>query len=119
MLFGEGPLASASSEGDAAVFADRDITRHQTRSFDIFAFNDNELEDDLPTLHELLYLRRGVAQPGGKLPLFDLDGQNVDAAIVRRCLERGWAEPWFNNPLKPDWLVCKLTEQGRRAAAGP
>jgi hypothetical protein len=119
MLFGEGPLASASSEGDAAVFADRDIARHQTRSFDIFAFNDNELEDDLPTLHELLYLRRGLAQPGGKLPLFDLDGQNVDAAIVRRCLERGWAEPWFNNPLKPDWLVCKLTEQGRRAAAGP
>ncbi len=119
MLFSEGPLASASSEGDAAVFAERDIARHQTRSFDIFAFNDNELEDDPPTLHELLYLRRGLTQPGGKLPLFDLDGQNVDAAIVRRCLERGWAEPWFNNPLKPDWLVCKLTEQGRRAAAGP
>ena len=31
-------------------------------------------------LPELLYLRRGLAQPGGKLPLFDLDGQDVDAA---------------------------------------
>ena len=34
----------------------------------------------LPTLPELFYLRRGLAQPGGKLPLFDLDGQ----AIARR-----------------------------------
>ena len=34
--------------------------------------------------------------------------------VVRACLERGWAAPWFNNPLKPDWLVCKLTEAGRR-----
>jgi hypothetical protein len=101
------------------VFADRDIARHQTRSFDVFAFNDNELEVDLPTLPELLYLRRGLAQPGGKLPLFDLDGQAVDAILVRRCLERGWAEPWFNNPLKPDWLVCRLTEAARRLLMAP
>jgi hypothetical protein len=63
-----------------------------------------------------MYLRRGLTQPGGKLPLFDLDGQEVDPALVRRCLAQGWAEPWFNNPLKPGWLVCKLTEQGRHAA---
>jgi hypothetical protein len=99
------------------VFADRDIARHEARAFDVFASNDNVLEGDLPSLHELLYLRRGLTQPGGKLPLFDLDGQDVAAAIVRRCLERAWAEPWFNNPLKPDWLVCKLTEAGRRLAA--
>jgi hypothetical protein len=116
--FGERPLP-ASSEGDAAVFADRDIARHEARSFDVFALNDNELEGNLPALLELLYLRRGLAQPGGKLPLFDLDGQDVDTTIVRRCLERGWAEPWFNNPLKPDWLVCKLTETGRRVATAP
>ena len=67
----------------------------------------------------MLYLRRGLAQAGGKLPLFDLDGQDVDATVVRRCVERGWAEPWFNNPLKPDWLVCKLTDAGRRAATAP
>ena len=53
------------------------------------------------------------------VPLFDLDGQDVDAAVVRRCVERGWAEPWFNNPLKPDWLVCKLTDSGRRVATAP
>ncbi len=98
------------------MFTDRNAVRQRTRSFDVFSLNDNELEGDLPSLSEILYLRRGLAQPGGKLPLFDLDGQNVDAAVVRRCVERGWAEPWFNNPLKPDWLVCKLTEAGRRAA---
>lgn len=98
------------------MFADRIIARSDAQSFDVFALNDNELEANLPTLPELLYLRRGVAQPGGKLPLFDLDGQAVAAAIVRRCLARGWAEPWFSNPLKPDWLVCKLTETGRRVA---
>ena len=101
------------------MFADRIIARSDAQSFDIFALNDNELEANLPTLPELLYLRRGVTQPGGKLPLFDLDGQAVPAAIVRRCLARGWAVPWFSNPLKPDWLVCKLTEVGRRLATAP
>ena len=99
------------------MFIDRDFGRHQARPFTAFALNDNELEEISPTLHEILYLRRGLTQPGGKLPLFDLDGQAVDAALVGRCIDRGWAEPWFNNPLKPDWLVCKLTEAGRRVAA--
>jgi hypothetical protein len=112
-------MFSASSEGDAAVFASRTFTRQSVQSSDILSINDNELEGDLPSLAEILYLRRGLTQAGGKLPLFDLDGQDVDAAIVRRCVDRGWAEPWFNNPLKPDWLVCKLTDAGRRVAAGP
>ncbi len=101
------------------MFASRTFAHPQARSLDILSQNDNELEGDLPALGELLYLRRGLTQAGGKLPLFDLDGQDVDAAIVRRCVDRGWAEPWFNNPLKPDWLVCKLTEAGRRAATAP
>lgn len=62
---------------------------------------------------EIAYLRRGVRQPGGKLPLFDLDGQEFEPAVIRRCVERGWAEPWFSNPLMPDWLVCRLTASGR------
>ena len=99
------------------MFASRTSTHQQARSFDISSLNDNELEGDLPTLVELLYLRRGLTQAGGKLPLFDLDGQDVDAAIVGRCVSRGWAEPWFNNPLEQDWLVCKLTDAGRRVAA--
>lgn len=72
----------------------------------------------LPTPEERQYLTRGIAQPGGKLPLFDEDGQPVHPSLVRSCLANGWVEPWFINPLKPDWLVCKLTEKGRRAVAG-
>jgi hypothetical protein len=112
-------ISPASSEGDAAVFTDQDVGSHTAHRLAVFALNDNELESDLPTLPEFLYLRRGLTQPGGKLPLFDLDGQDIDPALVRRCLARGWAEPWFHNPLKPDWLVCKLTEAGRRVAFRP
>jgi hypothetical protein len=100
------------------VFADYETVRSETRSRAPAALNDNELRGEPPSLSEMLYLRRGLEQPGGKLPLFDLDGQDVDPSVVRHCLERGWAEPWFNNPLKPDWLVCKLTEQGRRLVEG-
>ena len=60
------------------------------------------------------YLARGLTQPGGKLPLFDENGQHVHPALVKACIAHGWAETWFGNPLKPDWLICKLTEEGRR-----
>jgi hypothetical protein len=62
------------------------------------------------------WLARGLNQPGGKLPLFDSDGQAVDPGLVHMSIAYGWAEPWFRNPLKPDWLVCKLTEAGRAEA---
>lgn len=101
------------------MFTDQTTARNGAGSFDVFALNDNQLRSDLPSLSELLYLRRGLTQPGGKLPLFDLDGQAVNAAVVRRCLAKGWAAPWFSNPMKPDWLVCKLTESGRRLATAP
>ena len=99
------------------MFADRETLGRPAQPFEIRSSNDNDSEGELPSLPELIYLRRGLEQPGGKLPLFDLDGQEINAALVRRCLGRGWAEPWFNNPLKPDWLVCKLTPAGRRLAA--
>ena len=98
------------------MFVDRETARRPAPGLDVRALNDNAPEGEAPSLAELFYLRRGLDQPGGKLPLFDLDGQAVAAVLVRRCLERGWAEPWFNNPLKPDWLVCKLTPTGRRLA---
>lgn len=69
-----------------------------------------------PSKVQLAYLRRALQQPGGKLPLFDEEGQRISDRTVRSCIEQGWAEPWFNNPLKPDWLVCKLTDEGRAAA---
>jgi hypothetical protein len=68
-----------------------------------------------PSLPQRRWLRRGLDQPGGKLPLFDGNGQRISKRTVRSCMEKGWAEPWFDNPIKPDWLVCKLTEMGRRA----
>lgn len=59
------------------------------------------------------YLRRGLNQPGYKLPLFDEDGQQIPEQTIRACMKHGWAAPWYRNPLKPDWLVCRLTEAGR------
>ena len=101
------------------MLGNRDFARQYARSFELNSLNDNGLEVDLPTIHELLYLKRGLSQPGGKLPLFDLDGQEVDPDVVNRCLQAGWAQPWFKNPLKPEWLVCKLTERGRQVASAP
>lgn len=66
-----------------------------------------------PTVAQLQWLARGRNQPGGKLPLFDEWGQRIDERTIRSCIAQGWAEPWFTNPLKPDWLVCKLTAAGR------
>ncbi len=65
------------------------------------------------------WLERGLTQPGGKLPLFDADGRKVSPQVVKKCVEAGWAEPWFANQLKPDWLVCKLTTAGRSALSEP
>lgn len=65
-----------------------------------------------PTASQWAYLRRGLTQPGGKLPLFDEHGQRYAARIIQSCIDRGWAEPWFANPIKPDWTVCRLTKRG-------
>ena len=70
----------------------------------------------LPSAAQRAWLRRGLDQPGGKLPLFDTEGKQIDPRTIRACIEQGWAAPWFDNPLKRDWLVCKLTPLGRAAA---
>ena len=69
-----------------------------------------------PTPVQLRYLRQGLDQPGGKLPLFDERGQEISPRTIRACIDRGWAAPWFDNPIKRDWLVCRLTAHGRAAA---
>ena len=71
-----------------------------------------------PTRDQRRYLCLGLDQPGGKLPLFDTAGQAFDPRLIRACIDRGWAAPWFDNPIKPDWLVCRLTEAGRAVAKG-
>lgn len=69
-----------------------------------------------PTPAQRRYLQRGLNEPGGKLPLFDEDGQEIPRRTVEACLAAGWAERWAHNPIKPDWLVCRLTEAGRAVA---
>ena len=66
-----------------------------------------------PTLVQKRWLQRGLNQPGGKLPLFDEKGREIDPRTIRSCIRQGWAEPWITNPIKPDWLVCRLTTAGR------
>ena len=68
-----------------------------------------------PSAAQRRYLMRGLDQPGGKLPLFDDRGREFSRKTIEACIQRGWAEPWFANPLKPDWLVCKLTRHGYQA----
>lgn len=64
---------------------------------------------------EHAYLCKGLKQPGGKLPLFDGSGQEICADLILSCVEKGLAERWFANPLKPEWLVCKITSLGRNS----
>ncbi len=68
-----------------------------------------------PSTAQRAWLVRGLNQPGGKLPLFDGTGQRISPRTIQSSIDRGWAAPWFANPTKPDWLVCKLTELGRSA----
>ena len=70
-----------------------------------------------PSPAQQAWLLRGLDQPGGKLPLFDREGQPISPRTIKSCIARGWAEPWFANPIKPDWLVCRLTAAGREAIA--
>ena len=75
-----------------------------------------QVKDELPpSAAQRAWLVRGLSQPGGKLPLFDESGQRISPRTIQSSIDRGWAEPWFANPTKPDWLVCKLTELGRNA----
>jgi hypothetical protein len=67
-----------------------------------------------PTEAQRRYLERGLTQAGGKLPLFDRDGREVSRKTVESCLAHGWIAPWVPNPIKPDWLVCRLTDAGYR-----
>ncbi len=79
---------------------------------------DSQTQSRTPTPAQRKYLKSGLDQPGGKLPLFDEFGQEISRRTVTVCIEQGWAEPWFSNPTKPDWIVCKLTAEGRKLVEG-
>jgi hypothetical protein len=67
-----------------------------------------------PSEAQRRYLQRGLREPGGKLPLFDEQGREIPHRTIETCISRGWAETWARNPVKPDWMVCRLTEAGYR-----
>lgn len=71
-----------------------------------------------PTEPQRRYLERGLTEPGGKLPLFDRNGREVPRRTIEACIANGWATPWAANPVKPDWLVCRLTPEGYRVVGG-
>ncbi|MCK5040655.1 MAG: hypothetical protein KAR62_00105 [Sphingomonadales bacterium] len=70
-----------------------------------------------PTSAQKRYLQLGGTQPGGKLPLFDDNGQRIAARTIKACMKAGWCEPWLRNPIEPKWLVCKLTKNGKQAVS--
>lgn len=57
------------------------------------------------------YLKRGVGQPGGRLPLFDWSGQKVSTSTVQACVRRGWAERVTSSP-QAQLPHYRLTESG-------
>lgn len=63
------------------------------------------------------WLKTGLNNPDGRLALFDGTGQRIESHIQRAALSQGWAEGWFANPMRPDWMVCRLTPIGQRALA--
>lgn len=71
-----------------------------------------------PTPAQRRYLERGLTQPGGKLPLFDRNGREVAKQTIESCIAQGWAMPWVHNPIKPAWLVCRLSAAGYRVLGG-
>jgi len=71
-----------------------------------------------PSAVQKSYLKRGLDRQDGKLPLFDKNGQRIKPQTIQSCMDRGWAEPWYSNAIKPDWLVCKLTDLGRKSIKG-
>ncbi len=65
----------------------------------------------------LAWLQSGLAHKDGRLALFDGTGQRVSASMQRAAITQGWAKGWFANPMRPDWMVCRLTPLGRQVLA--
>lgn len=69
-----------------------------------------------PTEAERAWLAAGLDQQAGRLPLFDAEGQRVDAKLIQACLDRGWCEPWFD--ASPHLLPFRITDAGMAALYG-
>jgi hypothetical protein len=69
----------------------------------------------VPSEAQLRYLRRGLGQPGGKLPLFDEVGHEIPHRTIEICIAHGWAEPLVKHAAQAGWMMCRLTPTGYQA----
>lgn len=58
------------------------------------------------------WLRVGLDQPGGKLPLYDDYGNRISQSLIDSCLLNGWVEAWAGRPSGAPVRICRLTESG-------
>ena len=61
------------------------------------------------------WLRGGLDRADGRLAIFDTFGEPVDKGVIKSAIAAGLAEPWFSSPMRPQWMVCRLTPKGRDA----
>ncbi len=61
------------------------------------------------------WLNGGLNREDGRLAIFDTFGEPVNKAVIKTAIASGYAEPWFSNPMRPQWTVCRLTAKGRAA----
>ena len=70
---------------------------------------------DRLTTAQKAYLETGINNKDGRLSLFDAFGNHFPPRTVEACLKKGFTEKWFANPMKPDWTVFRITNEGRNA----
>ena len=61
------------------------------------------------------WLHGGLNRADGRLAIFDTFGEPVNKAVIKSAIAAGLAEPWFSSPMRPQWMVCRLTPKGRDA----
>lgn len=63
------------------------------------------------------WLQGGFDRTDGRLAIFDTFGEPVNKAVIKSAISSGLAEPWFSSPMRPQWMVCRLTPKGRAAVS--
>ena len=59
------------------------------------------------------WLNGGLNREDGRLAIFDTFGEPINKAVIKTAIASGFAEPWFSSPMRPQWMVCRLTAKGR------
>ncbi len=61
------------------------------------------------------WLQGGLDREDGRLAIFDMFGEPVNKSVIKSAIASGLAEPWFSSPMRPQWMVCRITPKGRAA----